>query len=131
MAMIVSPKIVAFLTSKVAFRITVILSVSFKALPISFSARLSRLTEFSMIITAPSTTRPKSTAPIDIRFPGIPLMFMRNMAKSIASGMVTAITRPARTFPRSKNSITITKNAPSKRLITTVLIVFFTIKDLS
>ena len=79
--------------------------------------------QFSTMITAPSTIRPKSSAPRLIRlaltlFWTIPVMRM-----SIDSGITAAVMSAARQLPSSASSTTTTSSAPSKRLVATVLMV--------
>ena len=83
------------------------------------------------MMTAPSTISPKSIAPIDIKFPGTSRMRIMTIANNIASGIVTAITKPARTLPNNKNKTMITNKAPSAKFFSTVLIVVFTIAERS
>ncbi len=64
-----------------------------------------------------------SRAPRLIRFalifpPTIPVIVM-----SMESGMIAAVIKAARTFPRSKKSTRTTRTAPSKRFVFTVRIV--------
>ena len=78
------------------------------------------------MITAPSTIKPKSMAPSDIRLPLTPNAFMRMIAKSMHSGITLATMRPARQLPRKSTSTKITIKAPSIKLVFTVLIARFT-----
>ena len=75
------------------------------------------------MITAPSTMRPKSSAPRLMRLPETREPTMPVIVHSIAIGMTAAVTSAARTLPSSANSTAMTSNAPSTRLRVTVAIV--------
>ncbi len=60
---------------------------------------------FSTITTAPSTTMPKSSAPSDSRFAGMPLRFRQMDANSSEKGMVSATMNAPRILPRKINRI--------------------------
>ena len=75
---------------------------------------------FSTITTAPSTTMPKSSAPNDNKFAGMPFNFKHVAAKSSENGMVSATMIAPRTFPKNRNRIITTRMMPSVRLCSTV-----------
>ena len=83
----------------------------------------SRATLFSTMITAPSTIRPKSSAPRLIKLPETPSLFMPMAAISIEIGMTRAAIMAARILPSRRNSTAITSKAPSTRFFSTVAIV--------
>jgi len=58
---------------------------------------------FSTMTTVPSTTIPKSNAPKDRRFAGMPFKFKHVAAKSSENGIVKATIIAPRTFPRNRN----------------------------
>ena len=72
------------------------------------------------MITAPSTIRPKSSAPRLIRLAETPLSTMPLIVISIASGITIAVNSAARRLPSSRNSTTTTSSAPSTRFFCTV-----------
>ena len=74
---------------------------------------------------------PKSKAPSDIKLPDTPNIFIIMTAKSIDNGITEATISPARRLPRNNTRTKTTINAPSKRLISTVLMALFTILVLS
>ena len=76
-----------------------------------------------MMITAPSTIRPKSSAPRLIRLPETPPRTMPVTVISIAIGITAAVISAARKLPSKTNSTTITSNAPSTRFFATVAMV--------
>src|SRR5690606_29704083 len=76
-----------------------------------------------MMITAPSTIRPKSNAPRLIRLPETPPRTMPKTVKSIANGITAAVISDALKFPSSRNSTTMTSRAPSTRFLDTVAMV--------
>ena len=78
----------------------------------------------STTITAPSTISPKSSAPILIKLALNPKIFIMIIAKSIANGMTEATIKPARKLPKKSTKTRITINAPSNKLVETVLTVF-------
>ncbi|MNV58357.1 hypothetical protein D3C71_1507250 [compost metagenome] len=79
------------------------------------------------MITAPSTIKPKSSAPKLIRLPLTPNVFIMLMAKSRDSGMTEATIKPALRLPRNSTRTSMTMRAPSKRLCSTVPMALFTI----
>ena len=86
----------------------------------------SRCIIASTIITAPSTISPKSIAPKLIKLPLTPKSFIIEMANNNANGITEATTKPALQLPRSKTKMKTTINAPSIRLVCTVLIALST-----
>src|SRR6266540_1942711 len=86
----------------------------------------TRRTEFSVIITAPSTISPKSIAPRLIRLPEMSKRRMRLAAISIESGMTVAVSNAPRQLPSSRMRTKITISAPSIRFLATVWIVRLT-----
>ena len=95
MAMIASPNTLADLTSTVARSTTSTRSASVNASDCACCLSPSRRTAFSTMITAPSTSRPKSIAPRLIRLPDSPNAFITVTANSSERGMVIATTSPA------------------------------------
>ena len=85
-----------------------------------------RCRTLSTMMTAPSTIKPKSIAPRLMRLPDTPKRFIIEMAKSMDKGITEATTKPALRFPRKRIRIKITLNAPSIRLVETVLIALST-----
>jgi hypothetical protein len=85
-----------------------------------------RLSVFSTMMIAPSTIRPKSSAPRLIRFAGTPSAFIPVAAISSDSGITSVAMNAARTLPSRKNSVAITSNAPIAKFSATVVIVAFT-----
>ena len=83
------------------------------------------------MITAPSTSNPKSNAPKLIRFPLTPNKFIKIKANNMESGITDATTSPARRFPKKRIKTKMTIKAPSNKLVATVLIALFTILVLS
>ena len=79
-----------------------------------------RRTKFSIITTAPSTIRPKSMAPSDIRFADTPKYRIPMKPTSIDIGMTAATSRAARASPRNTNSTMTTSSDPSSRFLRTV-----------
>ena len=75
---------------------------------------------FSVMMTAPSTIRPKSSAPRLIRLALIWPCHMPIAVISMDSGMTSAVISAARKLPSSRNSTAITSSAPSARLLVTV-----------
>ena len=73
-----------------------------------------------MIITAPSTIKPKSSAPKLIRLPSTPNKFIRQIANNNANGITEATINPALRFPSNKTKTKITINAPSNKFLDTV-----------
>ncbi len=86
-----------------------------------FSANRRR--QFSTMITAPSTIRPKSSAPRLIRLPDTLFSTIPVIVISIATGMTAAVMSAARIFPSRRNRTRITSDAPSARFFSTVAIV--------
>ena len=84
------------------------------------SAPSPRWNTCSTSTTAPSTRRPKSTAPRLMRLPDTPRPVIAAVAPSIATGIVSATTTPARPLPRVSSSTRHTRNPPSARLRATV-----------
>ena len=111
--MISSPKRVGLRTSTAASRMISILG----RVPPS-SAR--RRTQFSIMMTLESTSRPKSIAPRLIRLAVTPVASITLAAKSIESGIARATISPARMFPSSASKTTMTSTPPSRRLCFTV-----------
>ena len=87
-------------------------SCSSRRPPPSRCAAPSRRRQFSTITTAPSTIKPKSSAPRLIRFPLTPFSTIPVTVKSIDSGMTSAAISAARKFFRNTNRTTITSIAP-------------------
>ncbi|GJD73584.1 hypothetical protein CFIICLFH_1813 [Methylobacterium goesingense] len=85
------------------------------------SARWRRA--FSVMMTAPSTMRPKSRAPRLMRLALMRPWTMPVMVISIATGMTRAVTMAARMLPSSRNRMTMTRAAPSARFLATVRMV--------
>ena len=77
-------------------------------------------TMFSTMTTAPSTTIPKSSAPSESRFAGILLKSSQMEAKSSENGIVSATMKAARTLPRKRKRMMVTRIIPSARLCSTV-----------
>ena len=75
------------------------------------------------MMTAPSTIRPKSSAPRLIRLPLILPCTMPMAVISIESGITSAVISAARKLPSSRNSTTMTSSAPSAGSSPTVPIV--------
>ncbi len=75
---------------------------------------------FSTTITAPSTMMPKSIAPSDSRFAGMPRIVRPMKVASSDSGIIAATIADARRLPRNTNSTTVTSAAPSSRFVNTV-----------
>ena len=78
------------------------------------------------MITAPSTIKPKSSAPRLIRLPETRDPTMPVMVISIATGITAAVTSAAFQLPSNSNKIAITSNAPSARFFCTVAMVLST-----
>ena len=89
-------------------------------------AALSRLMQFSTIIIAPSTSKPKSSAPKLIRFALTLVCTMPVIVINMAKGITAAVSNDARILPSRRKSTTITSNAPSNRFVFTVSRVFST-----
>ena len=75
----------------------------------------------SSITIAPSTSRPKSIAPSDIRLPVTPRRTIPSSAIPIDSGIASAAISAPRQLPSVRNNTTATSSAPSARLMATVL----------
>ncbi len=78
---------------------------------------------FSIMITVESTTIPKSTAPSEMRFAGVPVRSIPMNAQSSASGMFRAVINAARRFPKNAISTSTTKPIPISRFSITVRVV--------
>ncbi len=91
---------------------------------ISSFCRLIFIAIYSTIITAPSIIIPKSSAPRLIRLASMPKMYIIEMVKSKASGIIDAITSAERIFPKSRITVNITIIAPRIRFSATVNDVF-------
>ena len=72
------------------------------------------------MIIAPSTSRPKSSAPRLIRFALTRVCTIPVTVISMANGITRAVRNAARMLPSNKNSTTITRMAPSSRFVQTV-----------
>ena len=94
--MIISPNWLAWRTSTVADSIRLSRSSSVSSRPNSSRLSARRRTQFSTIITAASTTIPKSMAPRLMRLAEMPKYFMPIRANSMASGMIELTINPAR-----------------------------------
>ncbi len=79
-----------------------------------------RRTRFSAITTAPSTIRPKSIAPSDMRFADTPVRRIPMKPLSIARGMTPATMSAARKLRRNTNRTATTSAEPSSRFVATV-----------
>ncbi len=77
----------------------------------------------STITTAPSTMMPKSMAPRERRFAGIPVTFIMRNAKSMETGIVVATTSADRTLPIKNTKTTTTIVIPSHNVLATVSMV--------
>jgi len=75
---------------------------------------------FSTTITAPSTMMPKSMAPRESRFAGIPRQVRPIKVASRESGIIKATMNAARKLPRKSRSTNVTSIAPSARFLKTV-----------
>ena len=78
---------------------------------------------FSTTMTVDSTMMPKSTAPSEMRFAGVPVNTMPANAASSASGTLSAAMSAARPSPRNSQSISATSAMPTSRFSTTVCVV--------
>ena len=81
------------------------------------------------MMTAPSTISPKSSAPRLIRLPDTPRPFMPEAVINMVIGITAAVISAARMLPSSRNSMTMTRSAPSIRFFSTVAIVALTSLD--
>ena len=86
-----------------------------------WECRASVRNTFSTTMTAPSTMMPKSIAPSDRRFAGMPRTRRPMNVASSASGMTAATMAAARPFRRNTYSTSVTSSAPSSRLRKTVV----------
>ncbi|MNV62927.1 hypothetical protein D3C71_1554960 [compost metagenome] len=111
------------ITSAVALAVSVKRSSRVIARPSACVRSPKRRRQFSMMITAPSTIRPKSNAPRLIRLADTPPRAMPVSVNSIASGITAAVIKAARKLPSNRNNTTITSNAPSSRFLATVWMV--------
>ena len=78
------------------------------------------------MMTAPSTIRPKSIAPSDMRLPLTLFCTIPVAVMSMAKGMASAQMIAARTLPSISSSTATTSTAPSSRFFCTVDMVFST-----
>jgi len=69
---------------------------------------------------------PKSTAPSEMRFAGVPVNTIPQKAAISARGMLTAATAAARACPRNTQRTTVTRTMPTRRFSSTVPVVSFT-----
>ena len=81
---------------------------------------------FSIMITVESTMMPKSTAPSEMRFAGVPVAIIPQNAASRASGMFTAASTAARAWPRNTQRTSVTSTMPTSRFSITVRVVRWT-----
>ena len=95
------------------------------------AARSRWRNRFSIMITVESTTMPKSTAPSEIRFAGVPVATIPMKAPSSASGMLRAVISAARACPRNRYSTTVTSPRPISRFSRTVWVVTATRRERS
>src|SRR6266446_5183975 len=70
-----------------------------------------------------ATTMPKSNAPRDSKFAGMPFSLRHVAANNSAKGIVRATIIAPRTFPRNRKRMTTTRMMPSVRLCSTVCVV--------
>ena len=101
--MISSPNMVARRTWREASKTISNRSARVSTRPSSCCRSLRRRTQFSTMMTAPSTMMPKSSAPRLSRLPLTPRSTMPVMANSIDSGMTQAVMSAARMLPRNTN----------------------------
>ena len=83
------------------------------------------------MITVESTMIPKSTAPSEMRFAGVPVKTIPQKAAISASGMFTAATIAARAWPRKTQSTSVTSSMPTSRFSSTVWVVICTSRSRS
>ncbi|MNV36833.1 hypothetical protein D3C71_1283260 [compost metagenome] len=121
--MMPSPNRLGRITSAVALAVSAKRSSRVMSRPSACWRSPKRRRQFSMMITAPSTIRPKSKAPRLIRLADTPPRAMPVRVNSIARGITAAVINAARKLPSSANSTTITSNAPSMRFLATVSMV--------
>ena len=76
--------------------------------------------KFSIMTTPPSTIRPKSIAPSDIRLAETPNSRMPMKPINIATGMIAAVISAAGMSRRNMNNTMITSTEPSRRFLRTV-----------
>ncbi len=81
---------------------------------------------FSMTMTVESTTIPKSTAPIEMRFVEMPVVTRPMNATRSEIGMLIAVMSAARVCPRKMKSTTATSPMPRSKFSSTVCVVSFT-----
>ncbi|MNI38577.1 hypothetical protein D3C73_927270 [compost metagenome] len=124
--MISWPKAAGLTIWRAALAATPRRSLRVRARPRSARFWPSRSRVFSTTTTAPSTSRPKSSAPRLIRFPLMPKRFMPMTANRKLIGIIRAVIVAARMFPSSRNSTTMTSRAPSVRFLATVFMVELT-----
>ena len=122
-AMMNMPNRLGRMTSTVAVAVRSLRSSRVNVRPSRCCISPNRRRTFSMMMTAPSTISPKSSAPRLIRFPDTPPRTIPVMVNSMASGMTAAVMSAARKFPNSRNRTTITSKAPSIRFFEMVCIV--------
>ncbi|CUS43731.1 Predicted cell-wall-anchored protein SasA (LPXTG motif) [hydrothermal vent metagenome] len=118
--MIACPKTVGLIISCDARIVSSSRSRRMSSLP-SCSCRCARRArQFSMMMTAPSTMSPKSSAPRLIRLPGTPNARMPIAIIRNENGMTSTAMIAARQLPSSRNRAAATSSAPSVRLRSTV-----------
>ena len=113
-------------TSRVAAKTVWKRSSSFNIRPRWCCRPANRKMQFSTIITAPSTIKPKSSAPKLIRLALTSVTTIPVISINIDSGITIAVSRAARTLPNMTNNTTTTKMAPSTKLVCTVAMVLST-----
>ena len=87
----------------------------------SFAVRVeSRRNTFSTTMTAPSTIIPKSIAPNESKFAGMPRIVSPMNVASSANGITSATINAGRMCPRNTKSTNRTSAAPSSRFVKTV-----------
>ena len=121
-----SPKSIGFRTSRDASATIARHSDRVSGFALFFLAKESLRAQFSTMTTAPSTMIPKSIAPRLMRFALTLFATIPVTAKSIDSGITRAVMTAARILPRKRNRTTMTRVAPSKRLLRTVRMVLST-----
>ena len=124
--MIITPNKLGRITSLVASNTTSSLSFNGNTAPVRRCDSLNRRMQFSTMMTAPSTIKPKSSAPKLIKLALTPVCTIPVIVANIARGMTAAVMMAARTLPKSKNKTTMTSNAPSTRFFLTVSIALST-----
>ena len=113
--MINTPNKLGRMTSLVASKTTFSLSFNGNNAPVCRCDSDNRLMQFSTMITAPSTIKPKSSAPKLIKLADTSVLTMPAIVASMANGITAAVIRAARTLPNNTNNTTMTSNAPSTR----------------